>query len=155
MTSRTRAKNGDWFARKGIPADIRQAYKLAHGVSREERFRRPSSLSQNAAKAELRDWDATISQRIDSLRASVANESVHLTPRQIGALSGTWYGWFIAQHDDDPGKPEDWDSRMDSLESVYDRFDASPVRDENEALPRLSVAMSRLSWLSLERSKLS
>jgi hypothetical protein len=62
MTTLTRAPNGDWFARKGIPKDIRDAYKAAFGVSQEERFRRPASMSQGRAKQELRDWDAAVIQ---------------------------------------------------------------------------------------------
>ena len=50
MTSLSRAPNGDWFARKGIPKDIRAAY----GVAQKERFRRFGSLSTVAAKAERR-----------------------------------------------------------------------------------------------------
>jgi hypothetical protein len=38
MTTLKRAPNGDWFARKGIPKDIRDSYKAAFGVSQEERF---------------------------------------------------------------------------------------------------------------------
>jgi hypothetical protein len=49
MTSLTRAKNGDWFSRKAIPADVRDAYAKAHGVAREERFRLPSTVSQAKA----------------------------------------------------------------------------------------------------------
>ena len=45
MTSLTRANNGDWFARKAIPEAVRSAYKAAFGVSQEERFRRPASIS--------------------------------------------------------------------------------------------------------------
>jgi hypothetical protein len=67
MTTLRRAPNGDWFARKGIPKDIREPYKAAFGVSLEERFRRPASMPLGRAKQELRDWDATITSRIDSL----------------------------------------------------------------------------------------
>jgi hypothetical protein len=65
MTSLSRATNGDWFARKGIPKDVRAAYKAAFGIAQEERFRRPGSLSTGAVKAELRDWDATVTGRFD------------------------------------------------------------------------------------------
>ena len=44
MTGPRRSNNGDWFARKGIPADVRSAYRASYGKSQEERFRREASL---------------------------------------------------------------------------------------------------------------
>jgi hypothetical protein len=41
MTSLFRAPNGDWFARKMIPEDVREAYRAAFGVSQEARWRSP------------------------------------------------------------------------------------------------------------------
>lgn len=38
MPSLSRAKNGDYFSRKVIPADVRDAYQRAYGVRQEERF---------------------------------------------------------------------------------------------------------------------
>ena len=66
MTTLRRARNGDWLSRKAIPADVREAYRAAHGVSQEERFRRDASMPVERAKQELREWDATISGRINS-----------------------------------------------------------------------------------------
>ncbi|WP_181425473.1 hypothetical protein [Methylobacterium sp. B4] len=43
MTSLSRAANGDWFTREGIPKDIRAADKAAYGLFQEERFQRPGS----------------------------------------------------------------------------------------------------------------
>jgi hypothetical protein len=74
MTSLTRARNGDWFSRKGIPVDVRPAYKAAFGVSFEERFRRPGSLPAIRAKQEFREWDAMITSRVESLRAARRGE---------------------------------------------------------------------------------
>lgn len=31
----TRTKNGDWFARKVIPSDVRDAYHRAYGIRQE------------------------------------------------------------------------------------------------------------------------
>jgi len=62
MTSLRRAKNGDWFSRKRIPEDIRDAYRTAFGQGQEERFRRPSATRSDVAKQQFRDWTRT-SQR--------------------------------------------------------------------------------------------
>ncbi|HEU4378660.1 MAG TPA: hypothetical protein VFR73_08795, partial [Hyphomicrobiaceae bacterium] len=58
MTALRRAPNGDWFSRKAIPADVRDAYRAVHGVSQEERFRRAASMPVERAKQEFREWDA-------------------------------------------------------------------------------------------------
>jgi integrase len=118
MTSLSRAANGDWFARKGIPKDIRAAYKAAYGVAQEERFRRPGSLSTGAAMAELRDWDATVTSRIEALRAATRGEGQGLTPREAHGLAGQWYAWFVARHDDEPeGVGEDIIERLEAARS--------------------------------------
>lgn len=129
MTSLRRAANGDWFSRKGIPADIREGYKAAYGVSLEERFRLSSSASMGQAKAELRDWDATISNRIEALRAADTGAAVSLTHRQISALAGEWYRWFTDLYADDAGHKDDWPSRYQQLQDVYDRFDIGSTED--------------------------
>jgi hypothetical protein len=56
MSSLARAPNGDWFARKMIPEDIRGAYKAAFGVAQEARFRSPAGTREGQAKQEFRDW---------------------------------------------------------------------------------------------------
>jgi integrase len=130
MTSLRRATNGDWFARKGIPADVRESYHAAFGRSQEERFRRPGSLPVGAAKAELRDWDATITGRIEAIRAAGRGEGRSLTAREAHGLAGEWYNWFTGRHSDEPGDPAAWRSDYERLETAYDRF--SPEIDERD-----------------------
>lgn len=134
MTTLRKAKNGDWFGRKAIPHDVRDAYASAYGGGREERFRRPATLSLGNAKVDFRDWDAEISQRIEVLRARMTDAAVRLTPRQVSTLTGQWYAWFIAQHEEEPGAPEDWLSRLDMLEAAYDRFNIGFPDDERREL---------------------
>jgi hypothetical protein len=122
MTTLRRARNGDWLSRKAIPADVRQAYRAAHGVSREERFRRDASLSVERAKQEMREWDATISGRIHALRAASRGEGRCLTQREAHALSGEWYRWFIAQHKEEPGTAEGWEIERERLQETYERY---------------------------------
>ncbi|MGX7708711.1 hypothetical protein, partial [Methylobacterium sp. Gmos1] len=134
MTSLSRAPNGDWFARKGIPKDVREAYKQAHGVSQEERFRHPKSLSVGTAKAELRDWDATVTGRIEALRAAARGEGRGLTHREAHGLAGEWYAWFVAKHEQDPWPSEEWDHRYDALAEARSRFRTEVEEpDENAA----------------------
>lgn len=142
MTSLRRAKNGDWFARKRIPHDVRSAYESAHGKRQEERFRLSASLSQGAAAQAFRDWDAEVSSRIERLRAKARGEGEPtLTPRQAHALAGAWYAWFIAEHEEDPGTVDEWDFVAYEYEAVCLRFRS---RDEHSDLlqedePRTAV----------------
>jgi hypothetical protein len=133
MTSLRRAKsNGDWFARKRIPEDIRSAYERAHGKRQEERFRLSASVSQGVATQEFRDWDAEISSRFEGLRARGRGEGeASLTPRQAHALAGAWYSWFIAQYEEDPGTADEWGIVADEYEAVCLKF---RPRDEHTDL---------------------
>lgn len=122
MVTLQRARNGDWFSRKAIPTDIREAYKAAHGVAVEERFRQPASMPLPQAKQELRDWDAMVSARIHALRAARTGQGRQLTKREAHRLAGDWYIWFVDENEDEPGSPEGWDLQYERLEAAYDRF---------------------------------
>ncbi len=132
MTSLKKAKGGDWFSRKAIPEDVREAYLKAYGLRREERFRLPASTPSAKAMAEFRDWDATISSRIDQLRAARTGNGIALTQRQISTLSGDWYRWFVAQHEEEPGTPEAWDIQYERLLSAQEKFATDDNNDEEE-----------------------
>jgi hypothetical protein len=89
MTSLFRAPNGDWFARRMIPEDVREAYRAAFGVSQEARWRSPAGTREGQAKQEFRDWDAEIASRIERMRAEASGEGLpSLTHRQAHALAG-------------------------------------------------------------------
>jgi hypothetical protein len=122
-----------WFSRKAIPADLREEYRAAYGVSQEERFRRDASMPVERAKQELREWDATISGRINSLRAARAGEGQSLSQREVHALAGEWYLWFVRQHEEEPGSAEQWDFERDRLEDAYGRFvSRNDLSDDND-----------------------
>ena len=61
-----RAPNDDWFAHKFIPKDVRRFYKVAFGVSQEERFHHSASIPFNRARVELREWDGLVSRVIST-----------------------------------------------------------------------------------------
>ena len=134
MTSLTRAPNGDWFARRMIPPDVRGAYKATFGVSQEARFRSPAGTREGQAKQEFRDWDAEVSSRIERLRAEARGEGLStLTHRQAHALAGQWYGWFVGQYEEEPGDPEQWDLVADQYETSFTQFMKG---DEDDDTPR-------------------
>lgn len=136
MTSLTRAKNGDWFARKGIPQAVRESYKAAHGVSQEERFRRPASMPMGQAKQELRDWDAEVTSRIERLKAQQTGGGIALTFREALGLAGLWYGWFIEQHEDEPGPAGGWDVELSRWEDPETAAPAQPAPPPSKSPPQ-------------------
>src|SRR5688572_7593166 len=94
MPTLTRAKNGDWFARKAIPAVLRERYGNAHRVNREELFRWPSSASPAEAKRAYGDWLSRIEGQIEAVRtASTGRATITLTHRELHDLAGRWYLW--------------------------------------------------------------
>lgn len=149
MPSLARARNGDWFARKVIPADVRDAYQRAYGVRQEERFRRPSTLTANQAKAEFAEWVAEVEGRIASLRASLTGSVHKLSTRQLHLLIGRWYDWFVQQHEQS-SSVEDWDFRYDQLEDALEKFGGVSPSEDDEASPR-HQALIRAKVLELSQ----
>jgi hypothetical protein len=130
MTSLRRAPNGDWFSRKLIPEDIREAYKQTFGVSQEARFRCPASTREWVAKLGCRGHGphraaAGTDQRGGATDADPAPSP--LPPAQ-------WYTWFTGQHEDNAGDPEDWALTAEPYEAA--RTSASGLRDERDQDPR-------------------
>jgi hypothetical protein len=56
MVALVRAKDGSWFARKGIPEDVRDPYARLFGVRREAHLRLPKDTSHHEAKARCAEW---------------------------------------------------------------------------------------------------
>jgi integrase len=127
MAKLTRSKNGDFASRKGIPADVREAYTRLYRSSAkahlrvtraggtptapkvwEELFKRPASTSPSAAKVAWAEWCAEIDTRIAALRAAEKGEGRPLTQLNAQALAGKWYSWFLGQHENDTRLPSYW-----------------------------------------------
>lgn len=124
MPSLKRAKNGDWLARKAIPAELRDAYQRAYGIRQEERFRVPSGKSPGEAKAAFVEWLADIESRISTLRAAASGQPLELTHRQRQELIGRWYDWFVVQHTDDADTVAAWDLRHDRYQDAVEPPDS-------------------------------
>jgi integrase len=134
MAKLTRSKNGDFVSRKGIPADVREAYTRLHRgdakaplrVTRaggtptapkvwEELFKWPAATSPSAAKVAWAEWSAEIDTRVATLRAAANGEGQPLTHRNALALAGKWYSWFLKQHENDVRLPSHWAELRDYL----------------------------------------
>jgi integrase len=108
MVALSRAADGRWFARKGIPEDVREEYARLYGVRREAHLKLPADTARHEAKAQLGEWGAEIETRIATLRAKKNGEGQPLTKLNAIALAGRWYTWFVGQHESDPGPAKRW-----------------------------------------------
>ena len=135
MVALSRAADGRWFARKGIPKDVRVEYTRLYGFKREAQLKLPADTPRHEAKTRLGEWEAEIETRIATLRAKQKGEGQPLTKLNAIALAGRWYTWFIRQHEDDPGAPQFWRKLIDTF--VWDvlrpeapeEFDRNPKGD--------------------------
>ena len=96
-------KNGHWFSRKVIPADVREDYVSLYGVRREAHLKLPGDLRPAEAKIRHAEWKAEVETRIATLRAQRDGEGQPLSRLNAIALAGRWYNWFVKHHEDDPG----------------------------------------------------
>ncbi|MBH5370454.1 hypothetical protein [Bradyrhizobium glycinis] len=108
MVALNRAADGRWFARKGIPEDVREDYQRLYGTKREAHLKLAAGTPKHEAKARLGEWEAEVETRIATLRAQRNGEGQPLTRLNAIALAGRWYLWFVKQHEADPGKPGYW-----------------------------------------------
>jgi integrase len=115
MVSLSRAADGRWFARKGIPEDVREEYARLYGVRREAHLKLPADTARHEAKMQLGEWGAEIETRIATLRAKKNGEGQPLTKLNAIALAGRWYTRFVGQYEADPGPPKRWREMSDHL----------------------------------------
>ena len=136
MVALGRAKDGCWFARKGIPEDVRDPYARLFGVRREAHLRLPKDTRHHEAKTRCAEWIADVETRIATMRAESKGEGQPLTKLNAIALAGRWYTWFVGQHENDPGPAKRWKEMSDHLvwnviypeapESYHDNPEADP-----------------------------
>lgn len=153
MTSLRRAKNGDWFSRKAIPDDVRDAYQSAYGVRREERFRLSADKSPGEAKAAFAEWLADIEGRISALRAATTGKALELSHRQLHDIAGRWYDWFVVQYADDQEPVEAWDFRYERYQDAVEAF-GGDLPDDDEDRERSPRHAAKVRAVVLELSRL-
>lgn len=135
-----RMASGAWKGRKAIPQAVRAEYQRLYGPGREAIFWAPAGTAPGQAKARFAEWQALIECRISTLRQA-AGTGQDLTQRQVGALAGDWYRWFVGLHEDNPGAYDRWAKLRDLwwhllVDAAGDHetgnvdFEASDVREE-------------------------
>jgi integrase len=121
MVALTRCKKtGAYIARKGIPADVRDAHGKLYGSRHETKFYARSNVSPAEVKRHFCEWQASVSGRIENLRREARGEGRSLTHREAHALVGEWYSWFVALHEAEPGSAEKWSDL--ALEAIHTRL---------------------------------
>ncbi|UPJ77838.1 MULTISPECIES: hypothetical protein [unclassified Bradyrhizobium] len=108
MAALNRASDGRWFARKGIPEDVRVEYQRLYGVKREAHLKLPADTPWHEAKTRKAEWEAEVETRIATLRAQRNGAGQPLTKLNAIALAGRWYNWFVKQYESDPGPAKVW-----------------------------------------------
>ncbi len=96
MAGLNRLPNGQFFARKVIPVDVRDAYERLYGVRWEAHLKLPADTSKHEAKTRHGEWLAEIETRIATLRATAKGEGQPLTRLNAIALAALtrWCGMF-------------------------------------------------------------
>jgi len=115
MVALVRAADGRWFARKGIPKDVRDEYARLYGMRYEAQLKLSGDTPRAEAKVQLAEWTAEVETQIATLRAKKNGEGQPLTKLNAIALAGRWYTWFVGQHESDPGPPKRWREMSDHL----------------------------------------
>jgi hypothetical protein len=71
MAALVRSNSGEFFARKGIPADVRESSARLYGSRWEAQLKLPANTTKHEAKTKLGEWLAEIeTRRTDPSRCS-------------------------------------------------------------------------------------
>lgn len=129
-----KTKSGAEVARQVIPADVRDEYARLYGKRWEERWRAEPGTPAAECKHLYGEWVARISGRIEVIRAEKRGDGIALSRKDALALAGEWYLWFVARHENDPGKPEGWEEELwrvvdAMLDYAPDEVRAKPISD--------------------------
>ena len=101
---------GNFSARKRLPDNVREEYGRLYGARFEAKFFAPASIGTHNAKQKFREWEAEVASRIAVIRAAQRGEGTDLTHKDAVGLAGEWYNWFVARYENDPGRPERWET---------------------------------------------
>jgi integrase len=123
-------RSGALTARQVIPADVREEYQRLYGKAWEERWRADPGMSTAEQKQSYAGWYAEIWKRFDAIRSAKRGDAIELTRTEAAALAGEWYAWFVARHEENPGKPQRWESELWWFVDELQRFAPDEVRAE-------------------------
>jgi integrase len=110
MVTLRQDSRGNYSARKRIPDDVREEYGRLYRARFEAKFSAPASVGLQEAQRRFREWEAKVAGNIETIRRTQRGEGIDLNHKEAHALAGEWYNWFVARHEEQPGKPEQWDT---------------------------------------------
>jgi hypothetical protein len=87
MVALNRLPNGQFFSRKVIPVDVRDAYSRLYGRHWEAQLRQPAETPRPEAKTRHAEWVAEIETRIATLRAQRKTVKVNRSPSSTPSRS--------------------------------------------------------------------
>ena len=131
MAALARSKSGVYTARKAIPKDAQDEYARLYGPRWEVKLTLPASLRPQEAKARYGEWLSEVEGRITAIRAGQTGDRRSLSQKQAMALAGEWYRSFIAQHEENPGAPEQWDENFSLLIDLLMQYAPDDIQTQN------------------------
>ncbi|KRQ11302.1 hypothetical protein AOQ71_17865 [Bradyrhizobium manausense] len=87
MLGLNRAADGRWFARKGIPEDVREDYQRLYRTKREAHLKLAADTPKHEAKVRLGEWEAEVETRIATVASPKQCALAHISAsiRSTGA----------------------------------------------------------------------
>ena len=85
MVTLRRDQNGNFTARKRLPADVGDEYRRLYGQRHEAKFFVSASKGTAEAKRLFQEWEAEVARRIATIRAEQRGEDAALTLQQARA----------------------------------------------------------------------
>jgi len=142
-----RDPNGDWLARKSIPAAIRGAYRAHYGVQMDEEFRHPGTAPSKLAWEAFHHWEAGIAAKLDRVRSTVGPKGEALLCREVQSLTREWRAWRFNRRRKRPATSAAWAAFLAPValaEVAEDGRDA----DEASTRGRIRAEVAQLGCLS-------
>src|SRR5260370_42512223 len=87
------------------------------------------------AKVRIGEFTATVETQIAAIRAAQRGEGQSLTQRQALALAGEWYVWYVARHEENPGRVEHWRGKGGVLDCPLEENDPDWGIEDRWAAP--------------------
>jgi integrase len=102
-------ETGTYYFRKAIPADLQPVLG--------RRMEKQSLRTKDPAEARIRH--AVRAAEVAREWARLRSQPADLTHKEVRALVGRWYAWFVGRHEDEPGTdPEGWGMVVDQLRDL-------------------------------------
>src|SRR5262245_10257230 len=138
-------RSGGFTARKRIPSDVCAEYSRLYGKSSEEWFT-VGPVPAGDARSKAHEWSAEIEMRIANIRAARTGNGQSLSHKEARGLTGEWYSWFVARHEDEPGDQQLWRARW--LSFLDDLEECAP-----EAVLASTEGDAMWAWIQSEEAK--